>query len=88
MFYYDFWRELFYIKATEDAAMEGEMHYYFWLLDHPAALLALGAGTILAFAWPLHDVYSGAVAVAMMVVAAGLAIWAYFHSPAPIAPGQ
>lgn len=64
------------------------MRHYFWLLDHPGALLALGACTILAFAWPLHDMYSGAVAVAMMVVAAGMAIWAYFRSPAPTAPGR
>ncbi|HVH74960.1 MAG TPA: hypothetical protein VM755_08585 [Stellaceae bacterium] len=58
------------------------MRHYFWLLDHPGALLALGAGTILAFAWPLQDVYSGAVAAMMMVVAAGLAIRAHFHSAA------
>lgn len=56
------------------------MHHYFWLLDHPAALLALGAVTILAFAWPLHDVYSGGVAGVMMVAAAGLAIRAHFQS--------
>jgi predicted membrane channel-forming protein YqfA (hemolysin III family) len=59
--------------------MEGEMNYYFWLLDHPAGLLALIAGTILAFALPLQDVSACVVAALMMAVAAGIAIRAHFH---------
>lgn len=50
------------------------MNRYFWLLEHPAVLLALVAGTILAFAWPLRDVPAGVVAALMMVVAAGITI--------------
>jgi hypothetical protein len=56
------------------------MHRYFWLLDHPAALLALVAGMILAFAWPLGDVPACVLAALMMVVAAGVTIRAHFHS--------
>jgi uncharacterized membrane protein YhaH (DUF805 family) len=57
-----------------------KMNRYFWLLDHPAALWALVAGTILAFAWPLQDVPACVVAALMMVVAAGITIRAHFHS--------
>ena len=57
-----------------DEAMEGKMNRYFWLLEHPAVLLALVAGTILAFAWPLQDVPGGVVAALMLVVAAGITI--------------
>jgi hypothetical protein len=56
------------------------MNRYFWLLEHPAVLLALVAGTILAFAWPLQDVAGSVAAAVMMVVAAGIAIRAHFHS--------
>jgi hypothetical protein len=57
-----------------DEAMEGKMNRYFWLLDHPAVLLALVAGAILAFAWPMRDVPACVVAALMMVVAAGITI--------------
>ncbi len=50
------------------------MNRYFWLLDHPAVLLALVAGAILALAWTLRDVPGGVVAALMMVVAAGITI--------------
>ena len=50
------------------------MNRYFWLLDHPAVLLALIAGTLLAFAWPLRDVPTCVVAALMIVVAAGITI--------------
>jgi hypothetical protein len=63
-----------------DEAMEWKMHRYFWLLDHPAALLALVAGMILAFAWPLQDVPACVLAALMIVVAAGITIRAHFHS--------
>lgn len=56
------------------------MHQYFWLLDHPAVLLALVAGMILAIAWPLQDVPGCVLAAVMMAVAAGVAIRAHFHS--------
>ena len=55
------------------------MHRYFWPADHPAALLALVATAILAFAWPLENVPACVLAAVMMVVAAGIAIWAHFH---------
>ena len=57
-----------------DEATEGKMNRYFWLLDHPAVLLALVAGTILAFAGPLRDVPACVVAALMLVVAAGITI--------------
>lgn len=57
-----------------DEAMDGKMNRYFWLLDHPGVTLALVAGTILAFAWPLRDVPACVVAALMMVVAAGITI--------------
>jgi hypothetical protein len=57
-----------------DEAMEGKMNRYFWLLEHPAVLLALVAGTILAFAGPLRDVPGCVVAALMLVVAAGITI--------------
>ena len=63
-----------------DEAMEGKMNRYFWLLDHPAVLLALVAGTILAFAGPLRDVPACVVAALMLVVAAGITIRAHFQS--------
>ena len=50
------------------------MNRYVWLLDHPAVLLALVAGAILAFAWPLRDVPGCVMAALMMVVAAGITI--------------
>jgi len=50
------------------------MNRYFWLLDHPAVLLALVAGTILAFTGPLRDVPACVVAALMLVVAAGITI--------------
>jgi len=50
------------------------MHRYFWLLDHPAALLALVATAIFVFAWPLQDVPSFVVAAVMMVVVTGICI--------------
>ena len=50
------------------------MNRYFWLLEHPAVLLALVAGAILAFAWPLRDVPGCVMAALMMVVAAGITI--------------
>jgi len=56
------------------------MHRYFWLLDHPAAPLALVAGAILAVAGPLRDVPGCVVGALMMVVAAGITIRAHFHS--------
>lgn len=60
------------------------MNRYFWLLEHPAVLLALVAGTILAFAWPLRDVPAGVVAALMMVVAAGITIrGAFTKMPSP-----
>jgi hypothetical protein len=52
----------------------GKMNRYFWLLDHPAVLLALVASAILAFAWPMRDVISCVLAALMMVVAAGITI--------------
>jgi MFS superfamily sulfate permease-like transporter len=61
-------------------AMEGEMHGYFWPVNHPAALLALGAMAILAFAWPLENVPACVVAAVMIVVAAGITIRARIHS--------
>jgi hypothetical protein len=60
--------------------MEGKMNRYFWPADHPAALLVLVATAILVFAWPLENVPACVLAAVMMVVAAGLAIRAHFHS--------
>jgi hypothetical protein len=48
--------------------------------DHPAALLALVAFAILAFAWPLENVPACVLAAVMVVVAAGITIRAHFHS--------
>ena len=56
------------------------MHHYFWPADHPAALLALGAMAILAFAWPSENVPACVVAGVMVVVAAGITLRARFHS--------
>ena len=56
------------------------MHRFFWPADHPAALLALVAIVILAFAWPLENVPACVLAAVMMVVAAGIPIRAHFHS--------
>jgi uncharacterized membrane protein len=60
--------------------MELKMNRYFWLLDHPAGLLALVAAVVFAFALPLQDVYASAAAAVMMAVAAGMAIWTHFRS--------
>jgi MFS superfamily sulfate permease-like transporter len=60
--------------------MESKMNRYFWLADHPAALLALVATAILVFAWPSENVPACALAAVMMVVAGGIAIRAHFHS--------
>jgi MFS superfamily sulfate permease-like transporter len=60
--------------------MESKMHYDFWPADHPAALLALVATAILAFAWPMENVPACVSAAVMIVVAAGIAIRAHFHS--------
>ena len=65
-----------------DEAMESKMRYYFWPADHPAALLALVAMAILAFAWPLENVPACVLAAGMMVVAAGITIRAHFIQPA------
>jgi MFS superfamily sulfate permease-like transporter len=61
-------------------AMESKMHHYFWPADHPAALLALVAMAILAFAWPLENVPACVVAGLMIVAAAGITLRAHFHS--------
>ena len=61
-------------------AMESKMHHYFWPADHPAALLALVAMAILAFAWPLENVPACVVAGVMIVVAAVITLRARFHS--------
>jgi|1185.fasta_scaffold691866_1 hypothetical protein len=63
-----------------DQAMESKMNRYFWPADHPAASLALVATAILVVAWPLENMPACALAAVMMVVAAGLAIRAHFHS--------
>jgi MFS superfamily sulfate permease-like transporter len=60
--------------------MESKMRRYFWPTDHPAALLALVATAILAFAWPLQNVPACVLAAVMMVVAAGITVRAHFHS--------
>ena len=56
------------------------MHRYFWSAKHSAALLALVAAAILAFAWPLENVPACVLATVMMVIAAGITIRAQFHS--------
>jgi hypothetical protein len=61
-------------------AMESKMHRYFWPAEHPAALFALVATAILAFAWPLENVPACVLAAVMMVVAGGITIRAHFHS--------
>lgn len=61
-------------------AMESKMYGYFWPANHPAALLALVAMAILAFAWPLENVPACVLAGVMIVVAAGITIRARFHS--------
>jgi hypothetical protein len=63
-----------------DEAMESTMDHYFWPADHPAALLALVAVAILAYAWPSENVLACVLAAVMMVVAAGITIRAHFHS--------
>jgi hypothetical protein len=60
--------------------MEGKMQRYYWLAVHPAAPLALVAGTILVVAWPMENVPALVVAAVMIVVAAGITIRAHFHS--------
>jgi hypothetical protein len=60
-------------------AMESKMHHYFWPADHPAALLALVAMAILAFAWPSENVPACVVAGLMIVAAAGITLRAHFH---------
>ena len=61
-------------------AMESKMYRYFWPAEYPAAMLALVATAILVFAWPLENVPACVLAAVMMVVAAGIAIRAHFHS--------
>jgi hypothetical protein len=56
------------------------MHRYFWMAEHPAAPLALVAGTILVVAWPSENVPALVVAAVMIVVAAGITIRAHFQS--------
>jgi hypothetical protein len=56
------------------------MHRYFWPAEHPAALLALVAMTILAVAWPLENVSACVLAAVMIVGAAGITIRAHFRS--------
>jgi MFS superfamily sulfate permease-like transporter len=63
-----------------DEGMESKMRRYFWPVDHAAALLALGATAILAFAWPLENVPACALAAVMIVVAAGITIRTRFRS--------
>jgi hypothetical protein len=63
-----------------DEAMESKMHRFFWPADHPAALLALVAFVILAFAWPLENAPACVLAAVMIAVAAGITIRAHFHS--------
>ena len=70
----------FSVEMYHDEAMESKMHGYFWPADHPAALLALVAFAILAFAWPLENVATCVLAAVMVVVAAGITIRAHFHS--------
>jgi hypothetical protein len=70
----------FSVEMYHDEAMESKMHGYFWPADHPAALLALVAFAILAFAWPLENVAACVLAAVMVVVAAGITIRAHFHS--------
>ena len=63
-----------------DEALESKMHRFFWPAEHPAALLALVAMAIQAFAWPLENVPACVVAGMMIVVAAGITLRAHFHS--------
>jgi MFS superfamily sulfate permease-like transporter len=63
-----------------DETMEGKMNHHFWPVDHPAVLFALVATAILVFAWPLENVPACVLAAVMMVVAAGIAVRAHFHS--------
>jgi len=63
-----------------DEAIEGKMNRYFWPAGHTAVPLALVATAILVFAWPLENVPACVLAAVMMVVAAGIAIRAHFHS--------
>lgn len=56
------------------------MDHYFWPADHPAALLALVAIAILAYAWPSENVPACVLAAVMVVVAAGITLRAHFHS--------
>jgi hypothetical protein len=59
---------------------EGKMNRYFWPTGHTAVPLTLVAAAILVFAWPLENVPACVLAAVMMVVAAGIAIRAHFHS--------
>jgi MFS superfamily sulfate permease-like transporter len=56
------------------------MHGYFWSAKQSAALLALVAAAILAFAWPLENVPACMLAAVMIVVAAGITVRARFRS--------
>jgi MFS superfamily sulfate permease-like transporter len=67
-------------EMNPDEAMESKMRHYFWPAEHPAAVLALGATAILAFAWPLENVPACVLAAVMVVVAAGITLRTRFHS--------
>ena len=68
------------MEIYHDEAMESKMYRYFWPADHPAALLALVATSILVFAWPMENVLACVLAAVVMVVAAGITIRAHFQS--------
>jgi hypothetical protein len=72
--------QMFPVEMYHDDAMESKMRHYFWPADHPAATLAVVATAILVFAWPMENVPACVVATVMIVVAAGMAIRAHFHS--------
>jgi MFS superfamily sulfate permease-like transporter len=63
-----------------DETIEDKMKHHFWPANHPAVLLALVTTAILVFAWPLENVPACVLAAVMMVVAAGIATRAHFHS--------
>jgi hypothetical protein len=67
-------------EMYDDEVMESKMHRYFWSAKHSAALLALVATAILAFAWPLENVPACVLAAVMIVVAAGITMQARFRS--------
>jgi asparagine N-glycosylation enzyme membrane subunit Stt3 len=72
--------QMFSVEMYHDEAMESKMRHDFWPADHPAALLALVATAILAFAWPSENVPACVLAAVMIVVATGIAIRAHFRS--------